>query len=97
MELANESLRSSRDSRREHAEEVAKLRGELEKERVSRTEAKAKFEAELAQAKLQQEETCKALEEERRLRKENFLSEKIAFEVALKDEKDLRVAAETRI
>ena len=74
MELANESLRSSRDRRREHAEEMAKLRGELEKEKAARAEVKAKFEVELAWAKMQQEETWKALEEERRLREENSLS-----------------------
>ena len=61
--------------------------GELEKERASRAEAKAKFET----------EAWKTLEEERRLRKENSLSKKATFKVALKDEKDLRAAAETRI
>ena len=53
MELANESLRSSRDRRREHAEKVAKLRGQLEKERAARAKAQAKFEVGLAQAKTQ--------------------------------------------
>ena len=56
MELANESLKSSRDRGREYADEVTILRRELEKERASRAEAKAKFEAELAREKLQQEE-----------------------------------------
>ena len=68
MELANDSFRSFRDCRREHAEEVDKLRGELEKERAARTEAKSEFEVGLAQAKRQQEEAWKALEEQRRLR-----------------------------
>ena len=56
IELANESLRSSRDRRKEHADEVAKLRGELERERATCAEAKAKFEGGLAHAKTQQEE-----------------------------------------
>ena len=56
IELANESLRSSRERKREHAEEVAKLREELEEERVTHAEAKAEFNLGLAQAKRQQEE-----------------------------------------
>ena len=35
MELANESLKSSRDRRRAHAEEIAKLREELKKKRAA--------------------------------------------------------------
>ena len=56
IDLANESLKSSRDSRREHADEVAKLREELEKERVARAEVKIEFEVGLAQAKRRQKE-----------------------------------------
>ena len=48
MELANDSLKSSRDRRREHAKEVAKLRGELEKERAACAKAKIEFEVGLA-------------------------------------------------
>ena len=62
IELANESLRSSIDRRRKHAEEVAKLREELKKERASHFEAKSRLEAELVQAKAMQEEAWKILE-----------------------------------
>ena len=51
MELANESLKSSRDRMKEHAKEVAKLLEELEKERAARAKAKAQFEVGLAKAK----------------------------------------------
>ena len=56
MELANESLRSSRDRWRDHAEEMAKLREELEKERPTHAQAKIQFEIGLAQARVQQTE-----------------------------------------
>ena len=79
MELANESLRSSRDRRRAHAEEIAKLREELEKERRAHADSKIQFELGLAQAKTQQTEAWKALEEERRAREESALSEKAAY------------------
>ena len=51
IELANESLRSSRDRRRAHAEEITKLREELEKERRAHADSKIQFELGLAQAK----------------------------------------------
>ena len=97
IDLANESLKSSRDSRREHADEVAKLREELEKERVARAEVKIEFEVGLAQAKRRQKEAWKALEEEHRLHEEDSLSEKAAFIAALEEEKGLRVVTETKI
>ena len=43
----------------------------------------------LAQARIQQTEAWKALEEERRLREASALSEKAAFEAALEQEKAL--------
>ena len=97
MELVNDSLRSSKDHKREHVEEVAKLREGLEKERAARAEAKIGFEVGLAQAKRQQEEAWKALEEEHCLREEDSLSEKATFAAALEEEKGLRVVAETKI
>ena len=51
MEIANASLRHSRESIRSHAEEVAKLRDELEGERASRIEAAARLEEELNKAR----------------------------------------------
>ena len=76
---------------------MAKLRGELEKERAAHAQAKIQFEVGLAQARTQQTEEWKALKEECQLREGSSLSEKAAFEAALEEEKGLRVAAETRI
>ena len=89
MELAYDTLKRSQDRSKEYAEEVAKLRGELEKERATHAHAKIQFEVGLAQAKIQQTEAWKALEEERRLCEESALSEKALFEAAL-EEKGLR-------
>ena len=65
MEMANESMRKSRDQRRAFAEETSKLREELEKERRAHAESKIRLELELAQAKAQQSEAWEALAEER--------------------------------
>ena len=65
MEMANESMRKSRDQRRAYVEETSKLREELEKERRAHAESKIRFELELAQAKAQQTEAWNTLEEER--------------------------------
>ena len=97
MELANDSLRRSRDNTKEHGDEVAMLWGELEKEKAAHTQAKIQFEVGLARARTQQTEAWKILEEERRLREESALSGKAAFEATLEEEKGLRDSAETRI
>ena len=57
----------------------------------------ARLEAELTQARLQQEEAWKALEEERCLHEQSLLSERTAFDEALKKETGMRAAFETRI
>ena len=51
MEMANESMRKSRDQRRAFTEETSKLRKELEKERRAHAESKIRLELELTQAK----------------------------------------------
>ena len=56
MELANDTLKRSQDRSKEHTEEVAKLRGELEKEKAAHAQAKIQFEVGLAQARTQQTE-----------------------------------------
>ena len=53
MEMANESMRKSRDQRRAYAEETSKLWEELEKEKRAHVESKIRFELELTQAKAQ--------------------------------------------
>ena len=64
MEMANESIRKSRDQRRGFSEETSKLREELEKERRAHAESKIQLELEVAQAKAQQSEAWEALAEE---------------------------------
>ena len=53
MEMANNSLRKSRDQRSAHTEETSMLREELEKEKRAHAESKIQFELGLAQAKAQ--------------------------------------------
>ena len=97
IEMANESMRKSREQRRAFAEETSKLREELEKEKKAHAEAKIRLELELAQARAQQSEAWEALTEERRAREESTLSEKVVFEAVLEEERDLRGAAESWI
>ena len=97
MEMANESMRKSREQRRAFAEETSKLREELEKERKAHAETKIWLKLELAQARAQQSEAWEALIEERQAREESTLSEKAVFEAALEEERGLRGAAESRI
>ena len=72
VEMATASLRRSKEHRRGHDEEVAKLWEELDKERASRIEAAARFKEELNKARMLQEKAWKTLEDERRLRKGSF-------------------------
>ena len=50
----------------------------------------ARFEEELNKERVLQEEAWKTLEDERRAHEENLLSDKAAFEVALKEENRMR-------
>ena len=97
MEMANDSMRKSREQRKAFAEETSKLREELEKEREAHAETKIRLELELAQAKAQQSEAWEALTEERQAREESTLLEKAVFEAALEEERDLRGVDDTRI
>ena len=97
VELATTSIRHSTEFRRSRDEDVAKLQEELSGERASCIEEVARLERELNKEKVLREEAWKTLEDERRVHKENLFSEKAAFDTVLKEEKRMRVAAETRI
>ena len=76
---------------------VALATDSLEKVKKTHDEEVTKLWEELLKENASREEAWKALEEKRRIHEENLQSEKVAVELAIKEEKGLRGASETRV